>query len=59
MLPDQLETEAMKCADPGSFEQRELFLAMNVARILLLFFLEPRADALAHFGGGGFGEGHH
>ena len=43
----------------GRVEERELFVPTQIMWMHLRLLLKPCPDALAHLGGGRFGEGHH
>jgi hypothetical protein len=61
MAADKMKTETMQGADMGGIEQRQLLGQMEGWRAGFgqagLGFFEVLAEALAHFRGGGLGEG--
>lgn len=59
VLADEVEAEAMEGLDAGGIEEGELFAEVEVVGGEGGFGFEALADAAAHFGGGGLGEGDH
>jgi len=58
-LADQPETEAVERADVRGVEQGQLLRPVAGVRLRGRLRLQPRAQAPAHLGGGGLGEGDH